>query len=222
MLVIALSGWAKSGKDTAGAHLVANHGFTRVAFADVLKDLVASQYQIPRSWLDDQQYKETPIIKYPVLTKDGFSEHLHGFMSKEFREHNGKLHHTPRSLAILEGSVKRSVDPNYWVNTVVSKINKLNEFNPTVHGSGVDRFVITDMRYRSELELLQVAFSTDLFPVRINRWASNPSTDPSETDLDSINFPLVLQNVSTVEEYFNKIDLLTKDLGIVPNVKNNS
>jgi len=38
-LIIGLSGYAGSGKDTAGEILVKHHGFTRVAFADRLKEL---------------------------------------------------------------------------------------------------------------------------------------------------------------------------------------
>ena len=37
--LIGLTGYARSGKDTVGGFLVRNHGFTRVSFADKLKDL---------------------------------------------------------------------------------------------------------------------------------------------------------------------------------------
>jgi hypothetical protein len=200
--ILALSGWKQSGKDTLANHLINNYGFTRVAFADILKNMVSYQYGIPRSWLDDIKYKETPILKYPAEAKDGFSEHLHSFMKKEFREYGGRLFHTPRSLSILEGSVKRSVDPNYWVSRVVEQINACDS-----------NVVITDMRYRSELELLTDAFRGSLVPVRINRWAANPSSDPSEVDLDNIKFEFTVQNVGTLEEYYSKVDALAKDLG---------
>lgn len=36
-MIIALSGWAQSGKDTVADRLVEEHGFVRVAFADKLK-----------------------------------------------------------------------------------------------------------------------------------------------------------------------------------------
>jgi hypothetical protein len=40
MIAVGLSGLARSGKDTAAAYLVAHHGFTRFAFADIMKDAV--------------------------------------------------------------------------------------------------------------------------------------------------------------------------------------
>ena len=40
MIAIGLTGLARSGKDTAAAWLVEHHGFTRFAFADIMKDAV--------------------------------------------------------------------------------------------------------------------------------------------------------------------------------------
>lgn len=39
-MLIGLSGYAQSGKDSTGKVLVEHHGFTRVAFADALKDVL--------------------------------------------------------------------------------------------------------------------------------------------------------------------------------------
>ena len=43
-LVVLLGHQAHVGKDMLGAHLVENHGFTRFAFADKLKQVVADLY----------------------------------------------------------------------------------------------------------------------------------------------------------------------------------
>jgi hypothetical protein len=40
-VLVALTGRAASGKDTAALHLISAHGFTRFAFADILKELCA-------------------------------------------------------------------------------------------------------------------------------------------------------------------------------------
>jgi len=39
-MIIGLSGYAQSGKDTVAKYLVENHGFTRVAFADPIRTLL--------------------------------------------------------------------------------------------------------------------------------------------------------------------------------------
>ena len=40
MEIIGLSGFAQSGKDTSGRHLIDNHGFTRYAFADRIREIM--------------------------------------------------------------------------------------------------------------------------------------------------------------------------------------
>jgi hypothetical protein len=37
-MIIGLSGWARSGKDTVANHLVENHGFVKMAFADPMRE----------------------------------------------------------------------------------------------------------------------------------------------------------------------------------------
>lgn len=48
MILIALHGKARSGKDTFARGLLANHGFVRMAFADPLKSAVAGLFNIPQ------------------------------------------------------------------------------------------------------------------------------------------------------------------------------
>ena len=40
-MIIGLSGYARSGKDTVAKYLVENHGFVRVAFADTLRNILS-------------------------------------------------------------------------------------------------------------------------------------------------------------------------------------
>lgn len=40
--VLGMSGWARAGKDTAADHLVANYGFTKMSFAEPMKDALAA------------------------------------------------------------------------------------------------------------------------------------------------------------------------------------
>lgn len=211
MKVIALSGWKQSGKDTVADYLGKEYSFKRFGFADILKDMVAEQYDIPRNSLDDPALKEQPLRQYPVKTQDAFSEMIHSFMQKEFAEVKEEFGDslefvkcwTPRALAILEGSVKRSANSAYWVQRVV---NKINEENDSV--SDVENFVISDLRYRSEVEQLRKAFGDNLITVRINRFDDSPSSDPSERDLDNAPFDFTLDNKGTLEELLAKVEKL--------------
>lgn len=241
MKVIAVSGWAKSGKDTVTNYLLNKHKFTRVAFADPLKEMVAANYNIPLESLHVQEQKEVPLLQYPVTPKDKFALHVSKFMFKEFRSSDGRipmeayedpsgallglmsynqafgapdvaqLYHTPRSLAILEGSTKRTANSNYWVDKAINDIRRLrinapltsSISNTTVKTGGV---IISDLRYRSEIEPVKTAFGKDALTIRINRFDTTESVDPSERDLDNYPFDMVIDNKGTLEELFEKVD----------------
>jgi hypothetical protein len=225
MKVIAISGFKSSGKDSAANYLVQNHGFQRVAFADPLKDMVSQLFGIDRSWLDDPTKKELPLKKYPAPATDGFTQMISNFMVREFRTLSGfqvdvkytrvnngtlqtfhnqweNLYHTPRSLAILLGSSMRAGASNFWVGQAINNI-RANE----------NRFyVISDLRYKSEMEQLKEAFGDDLVTIRINRFDSSPSNDPSERDLDEVKHDHTLENKGTKEEFFSLFNGLISNL----------
>jgi hypothetical protein len=223
--VVAISGWAKSGKDTSADYLISN-GYKRVAFADVLKEMVAEQYSIPLQYCHNQDLKEKPLEQYPVMPKDAFSLAISKLLFNEFRTIDGRkaaepyidpsgaflgsmydkaggaivqLYWTPRALCILEGSIKRSVDSSYWVGRAIQKIDKALQEGHNV--------VISDLRYRSETDQLRQAFNKNLTTVRINRFDSTPSTDASENDLNNSKFDVTIENRGTLDNLIFKLDM---------------
>ena len=201
-LVIAISGWKRSGKDTAAGHLINKYGALRFGFADTLKNMVSEQYSIPRDFCDNPDFKESPLPEYPVSSKDSFTSTLHNLLIKEFKPLNDTLHWTPRAFCILEGSVKRATNPDYWVNKVIRNILS----------SDVNIFVISDLRYKSEIETLKKEFGSNLITLRLNRFDSVDSIDPSEIDLnDYVGFDFVIENKSTVDNLYEKIDKCLKN-----------
>jgi len=221
MKVIAISGWKRSGKDTLAEFLVKDFNFRRIGFADPLKDMVAQEYDIPRDHLDNPSYKEAPLTQYPVDPKDDFSKKMTDIMFGEFRNLQGKksnhgsfvssklagekLYWTPRALAILKGSVNRSVASDYWVRTAVNKI----AFD-TTHPEQL--YVISDLRYKSEMALLRAFFGDNLVTIRVNRFTHSESTDPSERDLDDAQFDHVIENKGTLDEFLTKFKSLLSNL----------
>lgn len=222
-MIVAISGWKGSGKDLIANYLVKHYGAVRIAFADPLKDGVASQYSIPRDSLDRIDQKESPIVSLPVKPQDKFSRMIAEFMFKEFRSINGEvpsdfgydeagffgvcgrdtfpLYWTPRALAILEGSTKRSADANHWVKQAVSQVKP----------DGL--YVISDLRYTNEINALHTAAPNQVLVVRVDRFDVSPSSDPSERDLDAFPFPYVLNNRSTTGSLFDQVDSLMRSKG---------
>lgn len=222
MKVIAISGWKRSGKDTA-ANLLISEGYERVAFADVLKDMVAQEYNIPREHCDDPNFKEAPILHLPVSPKDDFSLLIANFMFREFRSAGGsiamepyvdpsgaflgvmgrdaaQLYWTPRALCILKGSVNRAVTSTFWTERAISQIKR--QGHPS---NGMRGFVISDLRYQSEVDQLRAAFGKNLITVRVERFETSASTDPSERNLDNAKFDVVLTNKGSLQEFEQKV-----------------
>lgn len=229
MKVVAISAWKFSGKDTCANYLIDN-GYIRCAFADVLKDMVAAEYGVPRSHMDDPAFKEAPILTMPVIPKDSFTLNIARMLFTEFRTENGspamepyvdpsgaflgvmgrsvaQMYWTPRALCILKGSTNRAVDSSYWVSKTIDEINSLRMGELQLnHGNGTN-VVISDLRYRSEVDQLRQAFGKDLITVRVNRFQDVNSTDASERDLDNFQFDITIENVGTLEELYYKLDM---------------
>ena len=63
--IIGIAGLIGSGKDTVANHLIKEHNFQRIKFADKLKDGVAAIFEWPRELLEgdsdeSREWRETP------------------------------------------------------------------------------------------------------------------------------------------------------------------
>jgi dephospho-CoA kinase len=216
-MIICLSGYKGSGKDTLAGFLIEKYGAKRVALADPLKDSVAEEFGIDRTSLDDPKRKESPLLTMPVDPKDAYSRMIAKFLVKEFRTEDGrssgtfvtetnegivvssegftdylKLYWTPRALAILKGSTNRSVTSNFWTNKAFESIENSLKGNNLV--------VVTDLRYKSEIEQFKTRFSSEeVVFVRIERFKESSSNDPSERDLDNHQFDFYIDNTGDLK-----------------------
>lgn len=233
MKVVAVSGWAGSGKDTLANLLIKEYGFKRIGFADPLKDNVARDFGFDRASLDDQAQKNLPLLDMPVSLRDGFTKNLGTFMVREFRTADGKicktgeyrdidgandfygitdeghvekLYWTRRALCILEGSTKRTADADYWVKRAMRNARE----------AGIELVVISDLRYKNELTGVKMSLGRldTLVTVRVNRFDEHPtnSNDPSERDLDDAAFDITLTNKGTYEEYQRMCAMVATDV----------
>lgn len=100
-IVVSLSGYMGSGKDTLGNYLIEKFKFKRLAFADALKDMCAATYDVPRLYFDDRELKETIIIK-----------------------HNK----TPRQMCLDLAVEKRQEDPLVFVKKVLKQIQPFQKY----------------------------------------------------------------------------------------------
>jgi dephospho-CoA kinase len=125
-MIIGLSGYAQTGKDTVADILVLQHGFKRVAFADKIRECL---------------YTLNPIVNL-VGNEPIYLRHLVDTSGWDKAKQNYEVR---RLLQTLGADVGRElIDPNLWVEMTMSKLNAYT-----------DNIVITDVRFPNEYEAVK-------------------------------------------------------------------
>jgi hypothetical protein len=170
MRIYLLSGWSGSGKDTAGTIFQKTYGCIRMAFADVLKTMVAAEFQFPVEWTHTEAGKQRII---PAAGK------------------------SVRELLIQRGQEirKEQEDPGFFARIVATQIQNL-----LYSGNAPEGVVITDWRLPVEYETLKAYLHFPIVKIRIHRWGQTASPIPdseTETQLDSWTFDFTIHNLGT-------------------------
>ena len=131
MQLIALVGFKGSGKDTAGQHLVQNHGFVNFSFAESLKDALASIFCWDRAMLEGA----TPESRIWRETVDQW-----------WSQKLGIPDFTPRLAMQLVGTnvFREHFNPDLWIMNIERKITLLPPDS---------KVVLCDGRFPNELNL---------------------------------------------------------------------
>jgi hypothetical protein len=95
-LILLISGWAHSGKDSVAKILVETYDFQKYAFADPIKQKVAEDEGIPLEWCYDQKKKAEALPSNPERTL--------------------------REELIRVGEEARELDKAIWANVIGEKI----------------------------------------------------------------------------------------------------
>ena len=177
--VIGLMGYKRTGKDTVADHLVNAHGYTRIAHADILRDML---------WELD-----------PLLINDtGDTKRLTSYLDGNTREAWEAFKTTDpdayRFLLRTSGAVIGSREPNFFADQVWSTI---------LHSDVATRWVITDVRFPAEAS----RFSYPLHRRwRITRPGVVGDGHPSEVALDKWPAARTIYNTGTIEELRHAVD----------------
>ena len=137
MMIIGVAGFAGSGKGSVSDSLVDRYGFTKVSFADTLKDSVSVIFGWKRHLLEgdtdeSREFREKPDKWW----SDNFGYEV-----------------TPRLMLQKMGTeAGRNVFHNdIWIHSVFRKISRLNR------ELGVKKFVIPDTRFPNEIKNIKKA-----------------------------------------------------------------
>ncbi|WP_330174541.1 hypothetical protein OG875_13905 [Streptomyces sp. NBC_01498] len=185
---IALMGRAGAGKDTVGSRLVHSWGFTRVAFADPLKEMALRIDPVVK--YEPAGYGPVPVRLADIVNRWGWEEAK--VRSPEIR----------RTLQRM-GQAVRNQDPDYWLTLAMDKVAAADVLTMPV--------VVTDVRHANEYEALK---NRGFTLVRVNRASvRNLGTNGdhvSETDLDGYPADLTITNNGTFSELREATDRLLR------------
>lgn len=177
--LIALTGYAGTGKDAVAKILVEEHGYTKLAFADEVKKLASKLYRLgeadPVKWWDTYKNRE-------VASTLGNAVQVRIF----------------RDLLTRVDRAMREVDPDFWVNMLES-ILTANETNERPY----KRFVISDCRFPNEAKWID---EWDSCLWRINREGYGPQGSADQA-IDTIETPLdaSIDNDGTLEDLSDSV-----------------
>ncbi|WP_371800884.1 hypothetical protein OHA38_20400 [Streptomyces sp. NBC_01732] len=188
---IALIGRARSGKDTLAARLVNAFAYTRVAFADPLKEMALEIDPVVA--YEPSGYGPLPTRLSDVVRRIGWER-----AKDEFPEVRRTLQRTGQSV--------RDRDSDFWVNVAMDKVAVADTWNLPV--------VVTDCRYINEAEALKARGFKTVRVIRPQRPAMTmgeirAALHESETDLDDFKADVTVANAGTLADLNSLADALT-------------
>lgn len=155
MQIIAIHGYAGTGKDTSADILVDNLGFIKTSFATNLYRQVAIAFDVTVDFLGNRKTKETELnqlaLKYckdEVFVALMFKNNASGLSYSDFINQA----RSPRWIMQQWGTEYRRVasgNPNYWINDI-EKFIATSRLNEKILG-----IVIPDLRLITEYDFIR-------------------------------------------------------------------
>lgn len=187
MEVIALSGFARSGKDEAAKVLVEEFGFTQVAFADKLRDFLYAMNPIV-SYDFSPPYEDHGGVTVPPHTK----VYVQDVIDKLTWDHYKESRFGPEIRRLLQRLGTEAGRQTLWDTIWI---------DATLTGLDEDaKVVVSDARFFNEFDAVR---SRGGYIWRIERDGVGPQSDhASEMEATTYDkFSLYLHNNGTLEEY---------------------
>ena len=180
MEIIGLSGYARSGKDEAAKVLVEDYGFTRVAFADKLREVLYALNPIIA-----EKGASTIAGRYETYVKVQDVIDRHGWDGYKETEYGTEIRRLLQRLGTEAG--RETLWDSIWIDAAL-----------TGHPDDA-RIVVTDCRFPNEAQAIKDRGGKVW---RIRRPSVGPANNhPSETSLDAWSFDRWISNNGTLEEF---------------------
>lgn len=186
MEIIGLSGYARSGKDAAAKVLVEEYGFTRVAFADKLREVLYQLNPIVQADFGFEFRSDWNGPAYIMLQEAIDTWGWEGYKSSPF---GTEIRRLLQRLGTEAG--RQTLWDSIWIDAALT---------------GLDddaKVVVTDARFENEAKAISER-GGQLW--RVTRAGVGPANNHiSETGLDNWYFDLNLFNNGTLEQFHDQI-----------------
>jgi hypothetical protein len=184
-VIIGLSGYARSGKDTAAAGMDM-WGFKRVAFADKLRDFLYLLNPVVKPRYDRAFAPLVPDWRVQqVIDRFGWHGYKETAYGPEIRELLQRLG-TECGRELISDTV--------WIDAALNNV-ELDDHYKSV--------VVTDVRFPNEAQAIK---DRGGYVFRIERKGVGPANDhPSEIALDNWIFDCIIDNDGTPEELVTRV-----------------
>jgi hypothetical protein len=199
-MIIGVSGFARSGKDTVADHLVRHHGFQKHGFAYPVKAMAQIAFGFSSEQLfgslketEDKRYR---FSGYCFQCRRGCSTRIpsKGWHCNCCGEYYPEFI-TPRLvLQTLGTEWGRTLYPNIWVDAALREIlEKGNDW------------AIADVRFRNELHGIQDKGGS---VIRLKRGEQRfrHASESEMTEIEDSEFDLCIDNTGTLEELYRTVD----------------
>lgn len=207
-MLIALSGYAGSGKDEVGNTICELFpGWQVKKFSGKLKEMASMLTGLPVEAFEDQLVKQMTLEGYGMTVRD--------FLQKLGTE-----------------AIRNNLHEDAWVNALISEYNRSMEFKRvcstcntestlpicmscktnTLLDKCITNWVITDCRFPNEADQIKRCGG---FVIRIKRPFTKPiNGHVSEIALDDYKFDYTLHNDNEIEYIKTKVKFMFRSLGI--------
>lgn len=171
-IIILLSGWSQSGKDTAADFLVTRYGFQKFALADEPKLVISEKYNFPLEW---------------TMTQEGKTQEI--WTEKGMRQ--------VRDVIIEYANGERIKNPRIWSEIIAQKINRCSNICKKFVISDW-RFIDELIGLQKALH----GISPIIYPIQIRRPSQLVSPVSDNTEYALLGFPFYMTIQNPGDKYF--------------------
>jgi hypothetical protein len=196
-IIIALTGAAGAGKDTVADFLVRRHGFTKMAFADILRAEICQAFNLDSDGrLLKRQIKEIPMLQLKLIhcSNTEFIE----FATQKL-QWDREAYRSPREMIQTWGDFRRGQSQDYVVDALTARI-----------AATPGHIAVSDCRFDKEAAALSgKPFSADIWFVE-NPHTQTVRSHSSEKGIDQYFIDRYLDNSGSIQDLYELTEFAFK------------